>query len=730
MYSTQFQNKDWEDDNMKKYRLGRIIFSLVVLLLSGCYGGAASSPTPTGAGNVNGNAFLNALNGSTTSLFAVNNDGSSILPALEVVTTAPDGSFAFTSTPQGPFRVCVTGGTYTDEASGKLINNTLPLCGLFPAGTTNIVLTMLTTFADEIAKAALGQLAAPTPADIAAQLAAAADQVRAFFGLMQTAEKVMPLFTPPDAVKDPTGDRYKLAAILGAYSQLALTYFNTCGAIPGEEQAILPALIQDIRDGVFDGKSLDQVFAAIQVLAQCGGANQNLGKGAGTADLLTAFDAFTLTAQGTVMNTGGNKATTDTIKTAVANSPLAPVAVRVTPSQGLIAIDGVRNVAYVPIYTLSGAGDGQVAVVDLDPANANPVLSIIALPGSTRAVASALNPLTRLVYIEGRTPASGVEIYIVNADTDLVLGQLPATGLTHNGNFGGILVNPQFNKAVVAGSSQISLMDISVNPPIFDAASIVTVRNTDSISLNFETQVLFVASDGTNSVFDTTVSPPVKRTFPSTFGTTDGNAFDNLTNTLIVDPEFVDHTTVCNFNELALTTATTSTAPCMTVQGILSPTGPFGEGPGGQAAINVLTHQAVIADEFGHNIRLMQLPTAAYIGAPNNNGQPGSATVADAASAYSIATTQLPLGDVNPVDGTGETQLGLRGDPNALTIDPSRNIAYGLADTVASFNAWPTGSTRPLFLLQMDLSAPVLGASPTEATGLRWNPTSRLIRMP
>ena len=111
--------------------------------------------------------------------------------------------------------------------------------------------------------------------------------------------------------------------------------------------------------------------------------------------------------------------------------------------------------------------------------------------------------------------------------------------------------------------------------------------------------------------------------------------------------------------------------------------------------------------------------------APNNKGQFGSNTTADASSAYTIASTILP----KPLINNTPTQLGIIGDPNSLTIDPARNSVYVLADTNTGFHQG-FGSNTPLFLVRIDLSQPVFGASPTAAGNLRWNPVTQTLRLP
>lgn len=195
----------------------------------------------------------------------------------------------------------------------------------------------------------------------------------------------------------------------------------------------------------------------------------------------------------------------------------------------------------------------RIAVVNLNPTSQDPIVKTISLTGSTRAVATGFNPMTRKVYIETQTTTDNtVAVFIVDADTITMEEQPIPTTLIYTGRFGGVLVNPLTDKLILGGTGQVGVMDISLTPPVFNDDSIIVVDNTDSLSLNFETEIVFVAEDGVNVVIDTSAIPLKMYSFQSATGTTDGNAFDNLTNTLIVDPEFEDRTIVCKFEELTL----------------------------------------------------------------------------------------------------------------------------------------------------------------------------------
>ncbi|HEX4895221.1 MAG TPA: hypothetical protein VFV11_02690 [Solimonas sp.] len=711
----------------------RVLCAGIVFALAAC-GGAntdasgvgttAPPPPPTGAA-LSGSATLGPIGRGRASLFRVGANGQNNGAAVATVDTDANGNYAFPQRPDGNVRVCVTGGSFADEADGATTNNTLPnFCAMVGNGTATAHVNVATAFADAMAQ---GLAANGTGLDAARNQANAA--IQAFFTLTAAPTAVQPMFTQPNAAQDPGGNRYRLGVFQGAYSQLGRRNRDRCGG--GDRLERLRGLILDVQDGVFDGENgPDNDRRRVRVA--CGTVQEDLPTGTGTVELLTALDEFAATPLGEAMKVEEQTATREQIRTAVATGELAPVEVRVVPSQGLIAIDTSRNVGYAPVYTLDANGDARIAVLNLNDGVAQPVVTTISLPGSVQPIATSYDSVNDRLYAEARTSSNEVKVYVINPVTRTVLQTIDTPGMTHGGFFGGIIANPAKGKVIVVGTSDIGIIDISSGTPDFLENSVMPLFGTDSVALNFDTQLLFNASDGSNQVVDTSVVPPVVRTFSGGFGTTDGSAFDNLTNLLAVDPEFQDQTSIFNFNEVDLQ-ASPVLAPNITVPG-LGFTPPLGEGPGGQAAINILTHQAVIADEFGHNFRLIQLPTSPITGAPNNNGTPGTQTTADAESAFSIAAGILPTADLSGEGGSAQTQLGIRGDPNSLSIDPVRNRMYALVDTNSNFNQWPVGSTIPLFVIQIDLSQPVPGASPTATDGQgnpkRWVPASRLIRLP
>jgi hypothetical protein len=386
--------------------------------------------------------------------------------------------------------------------------------------------------------------------------------------------------------------------------------------------------------------------------------------------------------------------------------------------QSLVGIDPINNVGYAPLIALDGSGNAQIEAVDLTVGAASPLLATLSLPGASKAVATAYNSNNATMLVETFLKSGGIGVFVIDTATKTVTGPpVKATGL-NSGFFGGILEDSTHNRAFVAGQTTIGILDTSTTPPAWNAGSVVTTVVTDSLSLNTSTGILFIGGEGVNQIIDTTHTPLVPKSFDSTSGVTDGNAFDPATNILAVSPEVgADQTEVFNFATLD-TTVSPATANNITVPG-LGEVPPKGEGPGGMAVINCKTHQALVADENGQNLKLLHLPTSPVPASTplNNNGQPGSGTTANAASAFTIAATVIP-------SGPSSMQLVMQGDPNSATIDPAHNFFYALALDFAT-------ATKQ-FLVRIDLSTPVppLGGSPTGI--VHWTPAgaTAVIKLP
>ncbi|TXH05576.1 MAG: hypothetical protein E6R07_01845 [Nevskiaceae bacterium] len=694
----------------------------------------------TGALSLTGTTTLGPLNGSNITVFQVNADGSNGKQIGSGVTNN-DGTFKITLTekPTGPFRVCSADGAYTDESTGTgKTNQVKDFCALVPLNAADVNVNPLTAFIDALTKGQIKKTANPKPADLQNAVTAAQNKIQKFFALKNPPHTVKPTFAAPPTGAAPT-DGYLLAALLGAYSQLEKDNGQRCGGTVAQDR--LNALIADITDGVFDGKTINPLNAAETIALQVAcaaapGGKENLPVGTGTADLLNAYDEFGNTQLGQTMQVNQQTGARDAVRTAVATGDLAPPQVNVVASQGLIAIDTANKVAYVPIYTWDANSNARIAVVDLANTPTDPTkIPTISLPGSQQPIASSFDPVNHKVYVEARkgfNGSDGVFVYVIDPSTRTVLQTIDASpnggGLSHSGTFGGIIANPTKNKVIVVGTNDLGIirLDPQTGAPTFDVNSVISLFGTDSIALNFDTEILFVSDDGSNQLVNTSTAVPSLISFPAAGGTTDGVAFDNLTNVVAQSAEVgSDLTHIFNFNSLQIAGTApgqSATALLITINGTgNSPN--TGEGPGGQAAVNVLTHQAVAIDEFGENFKLLQLPTSQFTGAP-------VAATTGTGAAFQISAGVIPQASI----GGTPTTLGMRGDPNSLSIDPVGNKMYALADPNVYYNGWPANDTRPLFLVEVDLAHPVQGASPTAVDAhnnpLRWTPQSRLIRLP
>ncbi|HVT36898.1 MAG TPA: hypothetical protein VHE37_15005, partial [Nevskiaceae bacterium] len=529
--------------------------------------GSGSSTTPGSGVDISGTALLGPLNGATLRLFPVTPTGGNGAPSVTAEAGPTPGSFKFhlDQVPSGPFRVCAEGGTYTDEASGNtgVQNKLSELCATVPSNSRTVNVNVLTALANSLLK---GLMSRPSPPPLVDALITARNTIQTFANLTAPPDEVTPVFHPSDST-DPNGDDLKAGLIIGGYSQLDNRDAATCPPPSDAPQQQTGALIADIADGVFDGKD-----GGTPIQVTCNNTPQNMPVGRGTAELSTALTEF-VNQQPAEDQQADNQTASD-IKVSVTNGDTAPPQVKVTPSQGLISIDQVNNIAYVPIYTFDANGNARIAVVDLknppaDPANI-PTVALVdandpdANHQAKQPVATSFDPVGRLVYVEARRADNGVNVYVIDPSNNSVVNVVQ-TGLTHNGTFGGIIADPQNHQVVVTGTSSLSLLDISATPAVLktdpnnSGNSVFSINGTDSIALNFDTQKLFVSADGSNQIIDLSIFPPVQHGFSFAPNTADGVGFDNLTGLVVLSAEVTsDEVYVYNFVELA---SDQSTAP-------------------------------------------------------------------------------------------------------------------------------------------------------------------------
>lgn len=131
------------------------VLASILFLISCGGGGGGSSYLPAGTGAmVNGTASKGMISGGTVSVYAIDNNGQKG-SLLGSATTDSDGHYAVEIDYDGPILVEITGGTYTDEATGQTKDLVEPLRAALPftSGDVDVAVTPLTEVAVRIAEA-------------------------------------------------------------------------------------------------------------------------------------------------------------------------------------------------------------------------------------------------------------------------------------------------------------------------------------------------------------------------------------------------------------------------------------------------------------------------------------------------------------------------------------------------------------------------------------------------
>jgi hypothetical protein len=279
------------------------------LLVAGCGGGTdgmASTDiagSPSGGGVVSGSVIKGPVGGATVKAFAVSGGMMGALVSSAVTDangafTMPMGSYS------GPVMLQMSGGTYTDEATGTLMamgagdTMTAVLPTIAAGATVNgVAVTPLTAMAQAMAQHMSGGL---TDANIAAANAAVGNYFMVH-DILHT-QPINPLV--PGSAAGATQDMMNYGMTLAAMSQYAR------GAGMASSSGFVTAMMNDASDGVIDGKASGAAVTmggGMSAGGAMGGAmpgSSATGSGmmqpdAGRAGLATAMMDF--------MNSGRNK---------------------------------------------------------------------------------------------------------------------------------------------------------------------------------------------------------------------------------------------------------------------------------------------------------------------------------------------------------------------------------------------------------------------------------------
>ena len=262
----------------------KIVLSMLVLfLLTACGGGGGSSTAAQGS--VSGTVTKGPVTNATVMAYALVNG--QMGTQIGTAPTDLNGNFSVnTGSYAGPVLLQMSGGTYTDEATGNLMSMAPGdvMTAVMPttaAGTaiSGIQVTPITSMAQTMAQHFIGGM---TDANIATANAAMGNYFT-ISDILHT-QPMNPLITGSGTGASVSAQNYGMA--LAAISQLAQTQGMTTSS------AMVTALMNDASDGVMDGKASGVV---LQMGGMVGGVA--LPTNAGTSGLSSAMNTFMFSPQ-------------------------------------------------------------------------------------------------------------------------------------------------------------------------------------------------------------------------------------------------------------------------------------------------------------------------------------------------------------------------------------------------------------------------------------------------
>jgi hypothetical protein len=313
------------------------------------------------------------------------------------------------------------------------------------------------------------------------------------------------------------------------------------------------------------------------------------------------------------------------------SSILVPLLVKPRPpaqtaaGSGLVAVDCIKQRAYVPLNTLGMGGNGQVAVINLsvDPDVTDPRITTVELSHPDIPTGTAFdNDHSLIIVVSGKSGAGGFVDIINQATNTLVAGSpfaFPAG--TQAGFFGQVLYNPTTHLAIIrlcdnatCSSGKPNTGLVTFNPVTHKFGAIITANYAETFALNDKTNVVIDASDGdsTGQIGGVEVGKGRACTLSDTNidSDNDGSSFDRGTNIAVVSNE-ATNATVINLNKSSI--APGSGTPCTLNEGGTPPNSVLVTGlPPATAgsAVDSVNHWAFLISDGDNGMALLTLPTA------------------------------------------------------------------------------------------------------------------------
>lgn len=240
----------------RKHSFSRLVplalTTVAALLLAGCGGGGSSgidATTPSAQGTtMSGNVVKGPVSGATVKAFAVT--GGTMGSQVSSATTDANGAFTMSMGDYaGPVMLQMSGGTYTDEATGALMTMGAGdmMTAVFPtvaagSAVTGVAVTPLTAMAQAMAQHMAGGL---TDANISAANSAVGNYF--MVGDILHTQPINPLVAGSGTGASQAMMNYGMT--LAAMSQYAKGTGMTASS------GFVTAMMNDAADGVIDGKA-------------------------------------------------------------------------------------------------------------------------------------------------------------------------------------------------------------------------------------------------------------------------------------------------------------------------------------------------------------------------------------------------------------------------------------------------------------------------------------------
>jgi len=296
---------------LKRRTIEAVAFTGSLLLLFGC-GGSGTTPTGGGNGTISGRAVYGQMNGATVKAYGINNGAAGA--QIGSATSDAQGNFSVSiGTYSGPVMLQVSGGTYTDVAtgatmtmqSGDVMTSVMPSIAA-GSSTTGIMVTPVTSMAQARAQNMAGGM-------MDANITAANAAMASYFSMSDIlhTSPMDPLMSGSGA--GATQDAKNYGMTIAAMSQYAagLGMPHSCG--------IVTAMMDDAADGVMNGM-MGSTAVSMSGMGGMMGAGM-MQANTGTSGLANAMTQFMTSA----MNKSG-----------VTVSDMQPLITKLTTSNGTI----------------------------------------------------------------------------------------------------------------------------------------------------------------------------------------------------------------------------------------------------------------------------------------------------------------------------------------------------------------------------------------------------------